>query len=79
MAWEAAAPAKLGKVWTSLQASMEQILLCGGDNTYKLPHLGKDKAARSGAPIPRRLEISEESWTKGNAALAAAEGQGSAA
>ena len=33
MAWEAAAPAKLGKVWTSLQASMEQILLCGGDTT----------------------------------------------
>ena len=50
-----------------------------GHNTYKLPHLGKDKAARSGAPIPRRLEISEESWTKGNAALAAAEGQGLAA
>ncbi|CAM9853573.1 unnamed protein product, partial [Pylaiella littoralis] len=64
-AWEAAAPAKLGKVWISLQTCMEQILLCGGENTYKLQHVGKDKAARAGTPIPRRYEISEESWTKG--------------
>ncbi|CAN0307027.1 unnamed protein product, partial [Pylaiella littoralis] len=48
VAWAAADPAKLGKVWTSLQACMEQILLCGGENTYKLPHLGKDKTARTG-------------------------------
>ncbi|CAM9241166.1 unnamed protein product, partial [Pylaiella littoralis] len=47
-AWEAAAPAKLGKVWISLQTCMEQILLCGGENTYKLQHVGKDKAARAG-------------------------------
>eukprot|EP00903_Cladosiphon_okamuranus_P009723 g9245.t1 len=33
-AWETASHDKLGKVWTSLQACMEQILLCGGDNTY---------------------------------------------
>ncbi|CAB1099225.1 unnamed protein product [Ectocarpus sp. CCAP 1310/34] len=39
-AWEKASPDKLGKVWTSLQACLEQTLLCGGDNTYKvLPHL----------------------------------------
>ncbi|CAN0383563.1 unnamed protein product, partial [Pylaiella littoralis] len=47
-AWETALPPKLEKVWTSLQACVEQILLCGGENTYKLPHLGKDKAARGG-------------------------------
>ncbi|CAN0269866.1 unnamed protein product [Pylaiella littoralis] len=75
-AWETASPAKLGNVWTSLQACMEQTLLCGEENTYKLPHLGKDKAARAGAPIPRRYQISEEAWIKGSAALAAGEGQG---
>lgn len=75
-AWATAQPAKLEKVWTSLQACMEQILLCDGENTYKLPHLGKDKAAAAGTPIPRRYPISEEAWNKGAAALAAAEGQG---
>lgn len=75
-AWGTACSHELGKVWTSLQACMEQILLCGGDNTYKLPHLGKDRAARAGTPIPRRYPISEEAWTKGTAALAAGEEQG---
>ncbi|CAN0453030.1 unnamed protein product, partial [Ascophyllum nodosum] len=70
-AWAKADPAKLGKTWTSLQACMEQILLCGGENTYKLPHLGKDKAARAGTPIPERYPISEEAWANGWAALAA--------
>ena len=39
----------------------------------------EDRAARAGTPIPKLYYISEDSWTKGNAALAAVEGQGSAA
>eukprot|EP00903_Cladosiphon_okamuranus_P012249 g11487.t1 len=79
VAWAATDTAKLGKVWTSLQACMEQILLCGGDNTYKVPHLKKDAAARAGTPIPRQYPVSDEAWMKGTAALAALEGQGGAA
>eukprot|EP00904_Undaria_pinnatifida_P012483 jgi/Undpi1/8365/HiC_scaffold_25.g10833.m1 len=78
-AWAAADPAKLGKVWTSLQACMEQTLLYEGDNTYKLPHLKKDTAARAGTTIERRYPVSDEAWLKGTAALAALEGQGAAA
>ncbi|CAM9901585.1 unnamed protein product, partial [Pylaiella littoralis] len=74
VAWAATDPAKLGKVWTSLQACMEQTLLCDGDNTYKLPHLSKDAAARAGTPIAKRYPVSDEAWLKGTAALAALEG-----
>ncbi|CAB1119370.1 unnamed protein product [Ectocarpus sp. CCAP 1310/34] len=52
--------------------------LTDAENTYKLPHLGKDKAARGGAPIPRRYEISEDAWIRGSAALSTGEGQGAA-
>eukprot|EP00904_Undaria_pinnatifida_P006756 jgi/Undpi1/320/HiC_scaffold_1.g00316.m1 len=67
-AWAAADPAKLGKT-----------LLYEGDNTYKLPHLKKDTAARAGTTIGRRYPVSDEAWLKGTAALAALEGQGDAA
>ena len=47
LAWERAESAKLSKVWASLQACMEQILLCGGENTYKPPHRSKDGDIRA--------------------------------
>eukprot|EP00904_Undaria_pinnatifida_P000354 jgi/Undpi1/10319/HiC_scaffold_28.g12770.m1 len=75
LAWAASDSGKLGKVWTSLQACLEQILLCDGDNIYKLPHLRKDTAARRGTPIPWRYPVSEEAWLKGREALAALERQ----
>jgi hypothetical protein len=31
------------KVWTTAQMVMNEIILCKGDNKYKLPHAGKDK------------------------------------
>ena len=44
------------KVWTTAQMVMNEILLCGGDNTYKLPHAGKDKIIRAmNMAIPLRL------------------------
>lgn len=45
-------PAKLGKVWTSLHACMEQILLCGGENNYKLPQLGNGQGCMGGSANP---------------------------
>ncbi|CAM9963095.1 unnamed protein product, partial [Ascophyllum nodosum] len=33
--------AVLGRVWTTYQAVLEQIMLAKGDNTFKLPHLHK--------------------------------------
>ena len=68
-AWAAADAAKLGKVWTTLQSCHEQIVLCGGENTYKIPHLGKDAAARAGRTIQLRYrcgcrtELNEVSGT----------------
>ena len=35
-----------------------------GDNTFKLPHLHKQTAARRGASIVRALPCSEEAWLK---------------
>lgn len=68
-AFDAQAPATLGKVWTTLQAVLQEIMLAKGDNTFKLPHLGKDKAASAGTPLPRELPCSPEAWASAQAAL----------
>ncbi|CAM9993707.1 unnamed protein product, partial [Pylaiella littoralis] len=47
-AFHAQTPTILGKVWVSLQAILQEIILAGGDNTFKLPHVKKDRAATSG-------------------------------
>ena len=56
--------AVLGRVWTTYQAVLEQIMLAKGDNTFKLPHLHKQTAARRGASIVQALPCSEEAWLK---------------
>ena len=38
----------LNKVWLTLQQCMIETLNCDGNNTYKLPHMSKDKLFRSG-------------------------------
>jgi hypothetical protein len=38
----------LGKIFVTLQKVMELVILHDGCNQFKLPHLGKDKALRSG-------------------------------
>ena len=44
------------KVWTTLQMVMNEIIRAGGDNTYKLPHAGKDRIIRQlNADIPHVL------------------------
>lgn len=53
-------------------------MLAAGDNTFKLPHLEKDKAERAGTPLPKELPCSPEAWAAGQEELAAAEGGASA-
>ena len=44
------------KVWTTAQMVMNEIIRCGGDNTYKLPHAGKDAIVKQlQHSIPYRL------------------------
>lgn len=45
---------KLNNVFLSLQHCMIEVLKSGGDNKYKLPHMGKDKLQRQGL-LPENL------------------------
>ncbi|CAB1108292.1 unnamed protein product [Ectocarpus sp. CCAP 1310/34] len=73
-AFEEQSPSTLDKVWESLQAILQEIILAKGDNTIKLPHLKKDKAANSGRSIPKELPLSAEASTVVRAARAATAG-----
>ena len=61
-AFEEQSSATLGRVWTTYQAVLQEIMLAKGDNTFKLPHLHKQTAAHRGAPIPPCMPVSEEAW-----------------
>ena len=54
-------------IFLTLQQCMEATMLLKGSNTYKLPHMGKDKMRRDGVVMPSVIPCSEE------AVLAAAE------
>ena len=55
-AWDELPIEVCAKVWTTLQMVLNEIIRCGGDNTYKLPHAGKDKIMRRMMEdIPPRL------------------------
>jgi hypothetical protein len=49
----------LGKIFVTLQKVMELVILHDGCNQFKLPHLGKDKALRSGMVLDT-LPVCEE-------------------
>ncbi|CAN0382334.1 unnamed protein product, partial [Ascophyllum nodosum] len=66
--WNDDLPDVLNRVWLSLQACLEQIMLAGGDNDYKISHLRKGRLQNAGT-LPWSLECSEEAWVKGAAAL----------
>jgi hypothetical protein len=36
----------MNKVFLTLQSCMKETLKCDGDNTFKIPHMGKDKLFR---------------------------------
>jgi hypothetical protein len=49
-------------VWTSLQMVMNEIILCGGNNNYKLTHARKEKLMFNfGRDIPLRLPCEADS------------------
>ena len=55
-------PAILGRVWTTYESVLQEIMLAKGDNAFKLPHLHKQTAERRGAPIGMALPVSAEAW-----------------
>ncbi|CAM9167108.1 unnamed protein product, partial [Ectocarpus sp. 12 AP-2014] len=67
-AWEEESPAKLNRVWLSLQACLKENMLAGGDSAYKLPHLHKGRLETAGT-LPWQLECKEEAWAKSSSAL----------
>ncbi|CAN0057340.1 unnamed protein product, partial [Scytosiphon promiscuus] len=68
-AWQAVTPVVLNRVWLSLQACLQETMLAGGDNDYKIPHLHKEKLENAGT-LPWQLACSEEAWTKSETSLA---------
>lgn len=53
-------PRKIEKGFLTIQTVCDKILKCHGDNTYKIPHIGKDKILRREGALPVQLEASEE-------------------
>jgi hypothetical protein len=49
----------LNKVFLTHQQVLEQIILCGGGNNYKLPHMGKERLLRQGQ-LPMSIGVSDE-------------------
>jgi len=50
---------KLNRLWVTLQSMMNEIVKCQGDNTFKIPHMNKDKLEREGR-LPRKLPVDEQ-------------------
>jgi hypothetical protein len=51
---------KLNYSFLTLQGCMNEILECHGDNSYKIPHMGKERLERLGT-LPTSLEVTQES------------------
>jgi hypothetical protein len=49
---------KINRIWLTRQQVMNEILDCNGDNTYKIPHMNKEKLEREGT-LPMVLAVSE--------------------
>ena len=56
-------PEKLNKVWLSYKHCMIETLRHGGNNKYKLPHMGKDRLIRQGE-LPEALHVPIELVTQ---------------
>jgi hypothetical protein len=50
---------KLNHLWLTRMQCMNEILKSGGDNIYKIPHMGKQKLERQGN-LPRVIQVVEE-------------------
>ncbi|CAM9963657.1 unnamed protein product, partial [Discosporangium mesarthrocarpum] len=56
----------LERVWQSLFAVLGEVFGSKGDNSYKLPHLGKENLGRTGK-LPVNGRVDEEKYRVGNA------------
>ncbi|CAM9958171.1 unnamed protein product, partial [Discosporangium mesarthrocarpum] len=54
----------LERVWQSLFGVLGEVLGSKGDNSYKLPHLGKEKLDRAGK-LPVNGRVDEEKYRVG--------------
>ncbi|CAM9355854.1 unnamed protein product [Discosporangium mesarthrocarpum] len=48
----------LERVWQSLLALYGEVMGCKGDNSYNMPHLGKEKLARAGN-LPENARVDD--------------------
>lgn len=53
-------PRSIEKGFVTIQSVCDEILKCHGDNTYKIPHIGKDSILKRDGQLPRQLEASNE-------------------
>ena len=58
-AWDQYDPKLLNRIWLSHQSVQDEILQCGGDNNFQLPHIGKGKMERVGQ-LPASLKVSKD-------------------
>ncbi|CAN0224408.1 unnamed protein product [Discosporangium mesarthrocarpum] len=65
----------LERVWQSLFAVLGEVLGSKGDNSCKLPHLGKENLGRTGK-LPINGRVGEEKYGVGNAFWEASGGRG---
>ncbi|CAN0480369.1 unnamed protein product [Discosporangium mesarthrocarpum] len=65
----------LERVWQSLFAVLGEVLGSKGNNSYKLPHLGKENLRRTGK-LPVNGRVDEEKYRVGNAFWEASGGKG---
>ncbi|CAN0458152.1 unnamed protein product, partial [Discosporangium mesarthrocarpum] len=56
----------LERVWQSLFAVLGEVLGSKGNNSYKLPHLGKENLCRTGK-LPVNGRVDEKKYRVGNA------------
>ena len=48
------------KGFVTLGLVCDEIIRCGGDNTYKLPHIGKDNLLHTTGSLPLRIRASQD-------------------
>lgn len=53
-------PRKIEKGYVTLQSVLEEIILCNGDNNYRIPHLKKDAYLRQNGQLQWQLRASEK-------------------
>ena len=53
-------PRAIEKGFVTLGVICNEIIRCGGDNTYKLPHIGKDRILHATGALPLEVKASED-------------------